>query len=66
MPAGSRLQVETDTTIRGYHGRHTVDIAVKKSGGYGIGFVKNPDGTYDMVADRWGIPGKGETKMPEN
>ncbi len=56
-------QVETDTTISGYHGRHTVDIAVKKSGGYGLGFVKNPDGTYDMVGDWWGIPGKGETKL---
>jgi hypothetical protein len=57
--------VEIDTTIRGYHGQHNVDIAVKKSGEYGLGFVKNPDGTYDMIADWWGISGKGEKKIAE-
>ncbi|MGA2121152.1 MAG: DUF1257 domain-containing protein [Methanoregula sp.] len=62
---GLGYTVETDTTITGYHGRHNVDIAVKKSGGYGLGFVKNPDGTYDMVADWWGVSGKGEKKIAE-
>jgi len=57
--------VEIDTTIRGYHGQHNVDIAVKKSGGYGLGFVKNPEGTYDLVADWYGISGKGEKKIAE-
>jgi hypothetical protein len=60
---GLGYTVETDTTINGYHGRHNVDIAVRKSGGYGLGFVKNPDGTYDLVADWWGVSGKGETKI---
>lgn len=55
--------VETDTTIKGYHGQHNVDIAAKKSGSYGLGFVKNTDGTYDMVADWWGIAGKDEKKL---
>ena len=59
-------EVETDTTIRGYHGHHNVDIAVRKTGGYGLGFVKNPDGTYDMVGDWWGISGKGEKKIAED
>ena len=57
--------VEMDTTIMGYHGQHNVDIAVKKSGGYGLGFVKNPEGTYDLVADWYGISGKGEKKIAE-
>ena len=57
--------IETDTTIKGYHGQHNVDIAAKKYGGYGLGFVKNPDGTYDMVADWWGVSGKGEKKIAE-
>ncbi len=57
--------VETDTTIKGYHGQHNVDIAAKKSGSYGLGFVKNPEGTYDMVADWWGVSGKGEKKIAE-
>lgn len=56
-------EVETDTVIRGHHGEHEVDIAVRKSKGYGIGFVKNPDGTYDMVADWWGVSGPGEQRM---
>ena len=61
----SGYTVETDTTITGYHGQHNVDIAVKKSGRYCLGFVENPEGTYDMVADWWGISGKGEKKIAE-
>jgi hypothetical protein len=57
--------VETDTTVQGYHGQHTVDIAARKSGGYALGFVKNPDDTYDMVADWWGVAGKGEKKVAD-
>ena len=57
--------VETDTTIKGYHGQHNVDIAVKKTHGYGIGFVRNTNGTYDMVADWWGITGSGQRKIAE-
>ncbi len=55
--------VETDTTIRGHHGEHTVDIAVTRTKGYGIGFVRNNDGTYDMVADWWGVRGAGERNI---
>ena len=58
-------EVETDTTIKGHHGEHTVDIAVRKAKGYGVGFVKNPDGTYDMVADWWGVAGTGERKIAQ-
>jgi hypothetical protein len=54
---------ETDTTIKGHEGLHNVDIAVKTSGGYGIGFVRNSDGTYDMVADWWGVKGFGQKKI---
>ena len=28
---------------------------MRKAKGYGVGFVKSPDGTYDMVADWWGV-----------
>jgi hypothetical protein len=57
--------VETDTTIKGHHGEHTVDLAVRKTKGYGVGFVKSPDGTYDMVADWWGVSGSDERKMTQ-
>jgi hypothetical protein len=58
-------EVETNTTIKGHHGEHTVDIAVRKTNGYGVGFVKSPDGTYDMVADWWGVAGANERKMTQ-
>jgi hypothetical protein len=55
--------VETDTVIHGHHGEHTVDIAVRRAKGYGVGFVKSPDGTYDLVADWWGVAGTDERKI---
>lgn len=55
--------VELDAAIKGYHGQHTVDIAVKKASGYGVGFVKNTGGTYDMVADWWGVSLTGQKKI---
>jgi hypothetical protein len=58
-------QVETDTVVRGHHGEHTVDIAVKTTKGHGFGFVKSPDGTYDMVADWWGVSGTDERKITQ-
>jgi hypothetical protein len=58
--------VETDTPIKGYHGQHIVDIAAKQSGGYGVGFVKNSDGTYDMIADWWGVSGTGQKKIADD
>ncbi|OPX61953.1 MULTISPECIES: DUF1257 domain-containing protein [unclassified Methanoregula] len=58
-------EVETDTVIRGHHGEHEVDIAAKIRKGYGIGFVKSPDGTYDMVADWWGVAGTDERKITQ-
>lgn len=58
-------EVATDTVIRGHNGEHEVDIAVKKAKGYGIGFVRNPDGTYDMLADWWGVAGSDERKMAQ-
>lgn len=57
--------VETDTVIRGHHGEHEVDIAVREAKGYGVGFVKGPDGSYDMVADWWGVAGADERKMAQ-
>lgn len=58
-------EVETDTVIRGHHGEHEVDIAVRMAKGYGIGFVKSPDGTFDLVADWWGVAGTDERKIAQ-
>ena len=51
--------VGTGTTIQGYRGLINVDIATKNKEGNEIGFVKNGDGSYDMVSDWWA---KGGTK----
>lgn len=58
-------EVRTDTVVKGHHGEHAVDIAVSRKG-FGIGFVKAPDGTYDMVADWWGVAGTDERKMTQD
>lgn len=55
--------VETDAMVQGYRGQQQVDIAVKTSSGYGIGFIRNSDGMYDMVADWWGINGAGQKSI---
>jgi len=58
-------KVEENTTVQGSHGCHTVDIAATTKQGFGIGFVRNPDGVYDMVADWWGVKSRNQAKMVE-
>ena len=57
--------VEEGTAIQGHHGCHTVDIAATTKQGYGIGFVQNSDGSFDMVADWWGVKTSNQRKMAE-
>jgi hypothetical protein len=42
-----------------------VDIAATTKQGFGIGFVRNNDGNFDMVADWWGVKARSQTKMVE-
>lgn len=49
--------VQEDGLIRGYHGVRQVDLAVCGKSGYGVGFVRNDDGCYDLLADSWGVKG---------
>ncbi len=58
-------EVELDTVIHGHHGEHAVDIAIRQTRGYGIGFVRGGDGTYDMVADGWGVSGSDERRITQ-
>ncbi|MCU0632253.1 MAG: DUF1257 domain-containing protein [Methanolinea sp.] len=50
-------EVQEGGTIRGYHGVQQVDLAVTGKDGYGVGFVQNADGCYDVLADSWGVKG---------
>lgn len=54
----SGYRVELDTKIRGYQGSsQAVDIAVRLSEGYDVGFSRSADGTYEIVGDWWGVRG---------
>lgn len=54
--------VET-TSVKGYSGSMHVDFAVETpQGGYLIGFRLHK-GTYEIVADWWGVKGIGEKKF---
>jgi Protein of unknown function (DUF1257) len=46
---------EQGVTVRGYRGQTTKAELVIDMGKYDIGVVKTEDGTYEMVADWWGV-----------
>ncbi|OPY36501.1 MAG: hypothetical protein A4E35_02041 [Methanoregula sp. PtaU1.Bin051] len=59
----AEFSIRQDTTIRGYRGLQNVDIAARAKNGSEIGFVKNSDGSFDMVADWWTKTGRGEQQL---
>jgi hypothetical protein len=51
-------QVEEAQQVRGYRGQETpVELAIRMREGYDIGFMRNSQGTYDVVADWFGVKG---------
>jgi hypothetical protein len=42
-------------TIRSRDGVREVDLSISTKNGNGIGFVKDGDGCYNLVADWWGM-----------
>jgi hypothetical protein len=56
-------EVETNGTIKGYAGQEFVDFSIKTKNGYGIGFRLNDQGTYDIIADWWGVKGTRHEKL---
>ena len=48
--------VETVSQVRGHNGlRLQADVVVILPGHYDLGWTKNADGTFDLVADLWGV-----------
>jgi hypothetical protein len=43
--------------ISGFSGRRRVDLRVPVRRGYEIGFKQAQDGTYEVIADWWGVEG---------
>jgi hypothetical protein len=56
-------EVRTGGTVQGYTGQQEVDFSVQAGNGYGIGFVQNQGGSYDLVADWWGVKGKNGDRL---
>ncbi len=48
-------EVQKGGTIRGFQGTRSVDVAVRMKQGYDVGFVREADGTYAVLADWWGL-----------
>ncbi|HEY9826851.1 MAG TPA: DUF1257 domain-containing protein [Stenomitos sp.] len=53
------IQVKTEADVRGYHGQRVrADIVAVLEGEYDLGWSKNTDGTFDLIADLWGVAKK--------
>jgi len=53
------LTVKTNADVRGYNGqRLRADIVAQLEGEYDLGWSQNSDGTYDLIADLWGVAKK--------
>lgn len=53
------ISVKTEADIRGYNGQRVrADIVAVLEGEYDIGWSLNSDGSYDLIADLWGVAKK--------
>lgn len=50
------LVASTNTDVRGACGQKVrADIVVALKGDYDLGWVRNPQGSFDLIADLWGV-----------
>jgi len=53
------INVQTDADIRGYNGQRVrADIVAVLEGDYDLGWSRNSEGSYDLIADLWGVAKK--------
>ncbi|MGB0560737.1 MAG: DUF1257 domain-containing protein [Spirulinaceae cyanobacterium] len=53
------ITTKTNADVRGYHGQHVrADLVAVLEGDYDLGWSANSDGTYDLIADLWGVAKK--------
>ncbi len=53
------FSVKQNADVRGYNGQRVrSDIVAMLEGDYDLGWSKNPDGSYDLIADLWGVAKK--------
>ncbi|MDB5097235.1 MAG: hypothetical protein JWM80_1656 [Cyanobacteria bacterium RYN_339] len=60
--ADLKYSVSENATVRGYQGdKLQAEVVVRPGGGYDIGFERGKDGSYQVVADWWGV--ENEAKL---
>ncbi|MEM9091188.1 MAG: DUF1257 domain-containing protein [Cyanobacteria bacterium P01_F01_bin.53] len=53
------VTVKSEANIRGYNGQNVrADIVAVLEGDYDIGWSRNTDGSFDLIADLWGVAKK--------
>ena len=53
------INVQTNADVRGYNGqRLRADSVATLEGEYDLGWSENSDGTFDLIADLWGVAKK--------
>jgi hypothetical protein len=53
------INVKTETDLRGYQGQRVrADIVAILEGEYDLGWSRNSDGSFDLIADLWGVAKK--------
>ena len=53
------LTVRAQADVRGYNGQRVrADIVAQLEGEYDLGWSRNPDGSFDLIADLWGVAKK--------
>lgn len=60
---GLGYRVDLNGEIRGFQGTQDVEVAARAQQGYDIGFLRNEDGCYEMVADWWGVRGTDQAQF---
>ncbi|MBD2653034.1 MULTISPECIES: DUF1257 domain-containing protein [Synechocystis] len=53
------ITTKTEADVRGYNGqRIRADIVAVLDGDYDLGWSRNSDGSFDLIADLWGVAKK--------
>jgi Protein of unknown function (DUF1257) len=53
------ISVKTEADVRGYNGQRVrADIVAVLEGEYDLGWSRNADGSFDLIADLWGVAKK--------
>jgi hypothetical protein len=47
--------IQIGGSLKGYQHERSVDLAIQLEKGYGVGFARGSDDSYDIVADWWGV-----------